>query len=741
MRHSVGRVALVLGAAALFTFMANFPANAFVDKSFTAPVTTSPPAGTKVNVDADVFTYDPHSEIAVATGTVKMVYGPYTLMATRVEYNQKTGAFKANGSVELREPNGNILQATKMDLQNKFKTGFAEHVKALLNNDVTITARYARRVDGNTTVFTKATYTACKDCKTRSGNPVWAILTDQTTHDATTHNLYHVNPRLQFDGVTVVGLPYYVQPDWTVHRRTGFLLPELKFGDAYGYGITTPYFWAINPSTDLTFRPTFNTKQYVVGDVEFRQRTTAGQYNIRGYGVHQFTELGYENNQTWRGAVVSSGAFSGGPGISYGWNGTYATDDLFLNKYGFDGRYYATNDIYAADVNDQTYLSAQLLNYRDLSDSISQKDLPYAMPFVMGEKIYRDTPLGGDLKFELNSYSLHREASSTPFTTVNHATDQTRIVGQASWEREMIADSGFVVSPFAKLRSDIYITDNLPDGSGGVRSTDTTMRLLPAAGVDMRWPLMANYALGQSIVSPVFQVISAANETNADQISNEDAITVNLDHNSLFLADRFTGLDRFEGGTRSNLGLTYSFLGNNGWYVRASAGESVHLFGKNSFTSGSGLSGSRSDLVGALEVQPWGPVSLSYEIRGEENLSAIHRQEALASLNLEKFSGNIGYLNIAAEPYYGRLSREEWVEANAKYRFDSGWAVYGGAAYDIRAALMTRQSFGFEYDCDCMNFRIGYLGSRDVNTHVFSNEVQLSLTLRTLGGGQNSIKF
>ncbi|MGA7268866.1 MAG: LptA/OstA family protein, partial [Aestuariivirga sp.] len=158
---------------------------------FVAPQTGEPPPGTRVDVVADRLTYDANAKIATATGTVHITYGPYTLTATNVVYDMARNRFKANGSVVLREPNGNIVEADMADLDDKFKEGFANHVKALLTNDVTITSRYARRYENGITVFEQASYTACKTCVTEGGTPVWQIVARETTHDEATRTLYY----------------------------------------------------------------------------------------------------------------------------------------------------------------------------------------------------------------------------------------------------------------------------------------------------------------------------------------------------------------------------------------------------------------------------------------------------------------------------------------------------------------------------------------------------------------------
>ena len=701
---------------------------------------SAPAKGDVANVDADRISYDPKTQTAIATGTVRMTYGPYTLVATRVVYNQATGDFKANGSVVLTEPNGNVLQADTLAITEKFKAGFANHVRALLTNDVTITAEYAKHTSDGITVYENATYTVCKKPDDEKSAPLWSLETDQTTHDNNSHNLYHVNPRLKIRGVTVAALPYWQQPDPSVKRRTGFLAPQFKKGDVYGYGVTTPYFWALAPNYDLTVSPMLNTAQGVAGDAEWRHRLETGSYNIHAYGAYQSNPQAAPDDQRWRGAVKTEGRFALNKDWNWGWNGTAVSDRTFLDHYDYDGREISQNEIYATGLWDQTYVNAQLLNFGALSTSVNADTLPTALPYVTGEKILPNIALGGDLKVDWNVYSIERNQADVPFNTVNHGTSQTRGTVEVEWKTQLIGDIGTVITPFAKLRSDIYVTNNVPDGLG-FRGNETTTRVLPTVGVDARYPLIANFESGQSIFSPVFQIISAADESDANKIGNEDAIALNFDTSSLFLSDRFTGLDRYEAGTRANLGLTYAFIGNSGNYIRASLGESVHLAGQNSFAAGSGLDGTQSDLVGALAIQPWEGLTLSYQARVEEDLSQVNRQEATASLTFDSFSADVSYLNFGAEPNYGRTFAEQWVSANARQQISAGWYVFGGLGYDFEHDVLTRKTAGLEFDCDCMNFKLSYTGTEDAISHATEDKVMMSIEFATLGKTGFSSKF
>ena len=707
------------------------PALAIENKPLIAPITSNPPKGTHVVVDADKFTYDSNTQIGIATGKVNLVFGPYTLNATKVVYNQKTGEFDANGSIVLREPNGNVLNADSLVTRNAFRDGFAKHIQALLTNDGVITSPFVRRVHGNIFIYEKAHYTTCRDCKTRDGHPLWEVVTDRTIHDTKSHDLTHFNPRLKINNITVFGLPYWKMPDPSVTRRSGFLAFDVKAQPAYGFGLVTPYFWAITPSTDLTFRPVFTSRQGPVSDVEFRQATENGGYNIRGYGVHQFTKLAAPEDQEWRGEIDTHGAFAAGPDWHYGWDGTFASDRLFPSSYGYDNRAYTVNDIYATGLSDQTYVSAQVLNFGSLSSAIDPDQLPYAMPFVTGETILRDTPIGGQFDFTWNAYSLHRDKTATPFTTVNQGLDQTRATTQMNWHSQIYGDSGTVITPFANLRSDLFITNKVPD-NGGFSST-TAARVLPEVGLDARWPFVADTRFGQSVISPVMQIVASANEGNTNAFGNEDSITLNYDHTSLFLADRFTGLDRYEGGTHADFGLTYSLIGRNGGFIRASAGQSIHIAGQNSFVDGSGLADNESDLVAAMIVQPWSALSLSYETRVKEDFSAVNRQELVASLSFDRFTANVSYLDFGAEPAYGRNNREQWVSNDARIALNDGWSVFGGMTYDFTTGVVTRKTAGVEFDCKCLNFKLFYSGNQDSISKVVDNRVQLSIEFATLG--------
>ncbi len=701
----------------------------------------TPPKGTRVNVIANKITYDARSKIAVAIGKVVLTYGKYELIATRVTYDQRNDKMTAVGEVRLTEPGGNILEAERAQLMNNFKDGFAEHLRLLLTNDATITADYATRQDGYLTVYDNVIYTACKDCRLSNGKPLWQLKSRQVTHDEKEGVIYHRDATFEFGGADIITLPYFSHADPTVKRRTGFLTPKFSYGSVYGAGVEIPYFWNLAPNYDLTFRPVITSEQGLLGRAQWRHRLVDGTYMIDVAGIYQLDANQPPPGDTrWRGSARTRGQFDLNDRWSWGWDGTLTSDRTFMDKYKIDSRDEAINKVYITGLNDRNYFSAQTLDFQPLDDNDDADFFPTAVPYIQHSYTFDQPVLGGEFGYDWNVYSLHRNDSifandpDLPLTNVNLGTDQTRGVANLYWQRQIINGMGQVITPFASLRGDIYVTENLPDDSGLTEDNTTTTRFQPTAGIDARWPFLTNTEGGQHILTPVVQVIASTDEEDEDDIGNEDSINLNFDATSLFLHDRFTGLDRYEGGTRINAGLLYTFLSANGGFLRASIGESFHVAGENSFADGTGLDGTSSDLVTAIAWQPWDMVRFSYQARLEEDLSDINAQEAGVSLNFDRFSGSLFYANLEADPNSGRPDNEQQVWGSAGWNFSGGWSLYGGARYDLKESKLVKDTIGIGFNCDCFNFRLFYEEDRASEDQKIDRSVLFSIDLKSLGG-------
>jgi LPS-assembly protein len=315
-----------------------------------------------------------------------------------------------------------------------------------------------------------------------------------------------------------------------------------------------------------------------------------------------------------------------------------------------------------------------------------------------------------------------------------------------------------MVTPFANVRADYFYAEDVPrPGSdqntedaprpGSDQNTEdvplatsnqaTDFYAAPTAGLDVRMPFVNTMGSLQGVLTPVAQIIASPSEPDLQNTGNEDAITLNFDTTNLFLSDRFTGYDRWEGGVRANTGVIYTLMGPEGGFLRASIGESFHIAGENSFLVGSGLNGTASDLVGGVALQVNPNITLGYQARVEEDLSRINVQESMIGLNLGQFSGSLNYANISAAANYGRPDNEKQIWADGRYDLLSGWSVFGGVRYNLKTDKVIDQRLGVTFDCDCMKVDVVYSMSR---TDAFGPvdggteyRIDLNVELRTIG--------
>jgi len=703
-----------------------------------SPELKTPPPGTRMHVEAGRITYNSRSQVATATGHVIIVYGRYVLVAKKVVYDQKLDRMRAVGEVRLREPGGNVLTADIAQLENHFRDGFARHLRLLLTNDSTIAAEYSRRSEGYLTVFDHVTYTRCKSCVTTTGAPLWEIRSVKVTHDEKKHLIYHRDATFEFLGVPVFYTPYLSHPDPTVKRATGFLIPSFGLSNDYGLGVQVPYFINLAPNYDLTLRPVFTSRQGPLARAEFRHRTASGTYNIDAGGIYQLdTGLPAPGNRHFRGFVRTQGKFAINDHWNWGWDGTLTTDETFMRKYNISDRTEIDNTVYLTGLKGRNYFRAELFQFQGLLSTDDNNTYPVVLPHVRYSYTFDQPVIGGELGLNADFYSLFRDQSvfSPPYSTLDQGTSQTRTVADLHWQRRMVSGLGLIMTPFASARSYVDVTQGLPDPMTGIVSgTDTTATVLPTAGVDLRYPLVRADGLGSHVLTPVAQIITSPDSNTLNKIGNEDAIGLNFDSTSLFLHDHFTGYDQFETGTRANVGFLYNLMLPSGGFLRTSFGESLHVAGQNAFFTGSGLNKPRSDIVAAAAFQPTDSLRFYWQSRFDQTSLVLNSVETGIDFNYGPLTLSTDYVNVNAEPFYGRPLGQEQIWGTADLALGAGWKVFGGIRYDLALNRPVKQLIGFGYDCDCFAFRMyykeDYASDRDIKT---SRALMLSIEFRTLG--------
>jgi LPS-assembly protein len=230
---------------------------------------------------------------------------------------------------------------------------------------------------------------------------------------------------------------------------------------------------------------------------EWRHRVLNGSYSVRVAGIFQTDKEAFAENgpdlggdETFRGSVRTSGAFSFNERWSAGWTVNGVTDRLF-------NRDYAIADASAADLTSTAYLTGlSERNYFDVrgyhflvqrADSVEvfrRDELAAAEVYthddqaeqavvhpVIDHNYVRDEPFfGGEVRYDSNLTSLSRGESDLrhpplplqPFYA-GYAGNFTRASSRASWRRQLIAPGGQLITPFAYLQADLrYVSFDDP---------------------------------------------------------------------------------------------------------------------------------------------------------------------------------------------------------------------------------------------------------------------------------------
>jgi LPS-assembly protein len=737
-------------------------------------------------VQAVEVDYDYNNSRVSAVGNVQMFYNGTSVEADKVIYDQKTKRLHAEGNIRMTDADGKITYANIMDLSDDYRDGFVDSLRVDTADNTRMAATRSDRSSGNYTVFENGVYTACAPCRDDPKKPpLWQVKGARIIHDQTDKMLYFENAQLEFYGVPMAYMPYFSTPDPTVKRKTGFLMPSITSASTYGFGVETPFYWAIAPDYDATFSPRITSKEGVLFQAEFRQRLINGSYQIRAYGIDQLDPgafAGQPGDRTFRGGVETKGEFNLNDKWVWGWEGVALTDFMLLSDYRL-AQYKdplqsfltlpteAVSQLYLTGVGNRSYFDARAIYYLSLSGNQSQ--VPVVAPVIDYSNVINHSVLGGEFSYKTNFTNLNREtAVFDPINATSAATGlctaisadpaarlpsncllrgmpgtYTRLTGEADWRRSFTDSAGEIWTPFASIRADAINSDisNQPGVSNFLPVGDTqALRVMPTVGLEYRYPFINVQPWGTTTIEPIAQVIIRPNETYAGKLPNEDAQSLVFDTSNLFSVDKFSGYDRVEGGGRANAGVQATTQFDRGGSVTAMFGQSYQLFGLNSFAVAdvtntgvdSGLQTPKSDYVASIAYSPNRTYTFSTRARFDQATGSVQRFEAEARANYDRWSVSVVYGDYAAQPDIGYLTRREGVLTTASVKLAANWVVTGSARWDLVANQINQYVIGAGYVDDCFVLAANYVTSFSYATPtslpVLSNAYMLQIGLRTL---------
>jgi LPS-assembly protein len=491
--------------------------------------------------------------------------------------------------------------------------------------------------------------------------------------------------------------------------------------------------------------------QDVVSSIYFRGQGDRGFFDLSGYRFEGLTEYDFQQQQPTAVPVLDYNKMADlRPEQSYGIGGevTYDVNVTNINR----------TAAYFQAVGAQTLDTAYSLYNVCETPSGLPATLPSGLPSGLPSTVPSYTPGKCFLSGIAGNYA--------------------RASMQISWQRKFIDPIGEVWTPFVFARLDgettqlndtqTYtftngtITDSISNSSqpaffDGV-TNETAMRAMPGAGLDYRYPFVSSSFLGKQVIEPIAQVIIRPNEYLPKLQPNEDAQSLIFDDTNLFEWNKYSGYDRIEGGGRVNYGTQYTADFANGGHASMVGGESIQIFGNNSFAMPdaadtgleSGLDKQYSNFVSRETLAPFSnDISFTSKQQFDSTTFGLVRLDAIANFTYRSLTGSVDYARYDAQPDLGWLYKREGVVTNATYKFLDHWNVNGSLILDMSRYLYdlpgqhtprfdpTNFGVGIGYDDECTSLKISYTNTVSdpiaATPSYHDQTILVQLTLRTLG--------
>ncbi len=613
------------------------------------------------------------------------------------EYQAENNIFKSVGLARVEDKMNNSYEFSQIYIDTKKKEILGTDIKAYMNHqDFKINKKNKPRIfansvklDKNTNYFNKGIFTLC-DYRPNDKCPPWSIQSSKILHDKRKKTIYYDNSVLKIYDIPILYLPKLSHPDPTVSRRSGFLPPSFSDTKNLGFGISIPYFFALNEDKNFTLTSRFYNSENPLFIGAYHQAFEKSNL-LADFG---YTE-GYKNvNSSKRGGDKShffskftknfEGKNKSQNSLSLSFQDV--SNDKYLKLYKIKSDLVDYNkdtlesSIEFTSERDDMFLGFNATVFETLKEDYNDK-YEYILPEMTIDKNLFSKDDIGILELQTNLKGHNYDTNKYSNFLINDFNFQSR---------DFNFNNGLKSTILANIKNINYETKNID-----LYKKDPTSEIYGALGLLTEIKFKKEEKGLTHFLTPKLLLRLSPGSMRKEYSGSR------LDPNSAFGLSRLDNINNYETGYTGTLGLDYKVKRDNKEFDFSLAQifnkeENKKMFSKTS------LDEKVSDLVGSANYSINDKIKLNYNFSLDQNYNDMNYNELGATFSYDSFEASFDFLQEKKH-----IGDQEYYKTKFKYYNNSG--VF---SFENKKNLITNSSeyydLSYEYLNDCLRAGIVY---------------------------------
>ena len=565
--------------------------------------------------------------------------------------------------------------------------------------------------DKNYTELTKGIFT---NCKKREKCPPWQMSAKKIIHDKNKKTISYDSSVLRVYDVPIFYFPKFFHPDPTVKRQSGFLIPTLKSSSNDNSFLSTPYFYAISESKDMTFTPRFYSSDKFLLQTEYRSVTSNSKTNSdisffneknKNSSNHLFYNL--EKGLDFQYFDQSSLELI----IEKTSNDTYLRanklESPIINEYSVLENSFNLN-MYSDDFS----IDTQFTIYENLDKEKTDR-YEYILPELnISKKLDNKTSLDGTFVF--NSKNLFKNYD----TNVSEKININDLVFNSN---PKISNNGF----YSNYEFILKNSNSDANNSGNYKNNENYY-LGALFQYNTSLPLVKENAEFQNVLSPKISLKIGPDHTK----DKRDSFT-RLDVNNIYNLDRLASDDALEGGLSISYGSEFTRINkeNSREDFVLKIANNIRLEENEDLPKNNQMGLKTSNLFGEIIFNPNDFFSTEYKFSTKNNIDDFTYESINTSLNFDKFRTSFDYVNEN-----DKQDKVSYLLSEINFDLDENNTLLFSSRENKEKDLTEYYNLMYQYKNDCLaasiEYNKNYYEDRDIKPE---ENIFLKLTIIPFG--------